>query len=478
MAPPDPIQAANASYGVCLPDGTLQGIEILVSTDAAQQPCESNQTLVVGVQDESAGMSYAQPVTLSRQPTNVFEANPLRVSHQQKKTLIALGDALQIWIHQQEAQGNPVDPALEDLALLLHAGRLPDANDPDFQELINKSFADVALDAIVHAVALEADSSPNRALHAQALRYSLQYYCQHNTQNPADNSIRQSLITALANSNNADSRSILVEAQRTANPAVQAQIQQALSTSVVASTLIRGEAATRSNVQPLVANPTLQANGIATRMSALANTAVTPVASGSATLNSDTTSLSRNLVNVGGIVLAGNPASIVLATPLTFLYTLVSGTPSLPASVRDLLTASHSAPSSASSGTASSTSLSENQRGAPALAASESARVGGEVAAFNDSLVLPLFDHSLSPQSIIYRSLRGLGLSDSVTQSILDSLPSPLLLGCASMQGGLHQALTAQSHSSSTLVYHTNHANPAYRVAAISSGAEAELDQG
>lgn len=468
MPPPDPIQAANASYGVCLPDGTVEGAELLITPAAPQQSGPAPEA-VVEVLDYSQGVSYARPVEITRQPTNVFQANP--VQPKQKKAAMALGDALQIWINQQQSEGKPVDPRLQDLALLLHSGQLPDANDPDFQGLVNQSFSDTALDAIVHSVALESDSRPeSRSLHARALQYSLDYYLHQGAATPADSAIQQSLVTALANSNNSVSRGVLAETARTANPATQAQIQSALSQAAPLSIHRDGGIAL---AQALQTNPSASVNALAERSSFAAS--VTSLSSG--------TSLSLRLgqflsshaepLALGSAIFTGSYAPVALFRSANLLASLLQ-----PGSALAIASTGPSNDLHSHSVSGSSAAEGRNAGGSnplsPSPASDFSPRVHPEAA--SDS-VLPLLQVEWSPREILHRSLRGtLGLSETTSQAILDSLPSPFLIGCASIQGGIHQALSGQSATSVPLYANPLQSASSYRVAAISASAGNEFD--
>ena len=470
MPPPDPIQSANASYGICLPDGTEQEIEILISPAAPQQFSEGNQPAIEGVPDLDTGMSYAQPVTLSRQPTNVFDASPIQVQAKQKRTLVALGDALQTWMNQQEAQGNLVDPQLEDLAQLLHKGKLPDAKDPDFQNLTNKSFADIGLDAIIHAIALEADQSPNRALHAQALRYSFQYYCQHNTQNPADNTIRQSLVTALSNSNNSDSRSILAEVGRNSStpPNVQQQIQSSLS----------GNATYHASNNEGSVNPT-PSMGVSpsTQAAYLADMAVNAAQITANPVATNPNRLTRFLLSTNNPVIEGG---IVLATTSSHLATAPVIAPLLVATAPTIQNSEHN--TGALANTAHTEANIVNHPETP-LANVGSAKPETVLATNNSpltSLTSGETAHPISGQvpaeaSPAHRFLQFLGFSDSSVQNIVSTLPSPFVTAFAAMMGGAQHSTATQINPAAPILFASNtYAISAYNVRPVSASASAD----
>jgi len=447
----------------------VEGAELLI-TPAAPQQSEAVAEAVVEVLDYSQGVSYARPVEITRQPTNVFQANP--VQPKQKKAAMALGDALQTWIDQQRSEGKAVDSRLEDLALLLHSGQLPDANDPDFQGLVNQSFSDTALDAIVHSVALESDARPeSRSLHARALQYSLDYYLHQGATSPADSAIQQSLVTALANSNNSVSRGVLAEAARTANPATQAQIQSALSQAAPLSVHRDGGFVV---AQTLQTNPSASVNALAERASFAASVSnLSSGASLSLRLGQFLSSHAEPLA-LGSAIFTGSYAPVAFFRSANILANLLQPGSAL---ATDL---SH--PSNASRGNATPGFRAVEGRnaggsnplpGSPASDLSPSAHPE----ATSDS-VLPLLQVEWSPREILHRSLRGtLGLSETTSQAIMDSLPSPFLIGCASIQGGIHQALGNQIATSVPLYANPLQSASSYRVAAISASAGNEFDQ-
>lgn len=467
MAPPDPIQTANASYPVsnqntCSPSG-----EALFTPAAAQQASETSE--VIGVQDDQAAMSYARPVSLHRQPIHVFDASPLQVQNKQKRVLVNLGDALQIWINQEIANANPVDSRLEELAQLLHAGRLPDANDPDFQELINQSFSNTALDTIIHAIALEADTSPNRTLHAQALRFSLQYFCQHNTENPADRSIRQSLVTALSHSSYADSRSILSEVSRNPNTPtnIQQQIQSAFNTAASYSNNIPVAIA---HLQSLTAAPHYSALHPA-NMLAAAQVAVLPSVP-SVIEKLGALSLHRNhpILEAGSILAAlPRPANsplprlLLTAVPLLQSFALVpGGFENISYSKAPFV---HSAP------------LFEAPFAKdPVVTRTIIAETEKPIDIVNHTFAISPSEQS--PSDVLSpRFLQLLGLGDSSIQNISGCLPSPFVTAFAAMMGGAQYSTLQQTNPTAPLLFSSNtYAHSAYSIRPV--GASASTDSG
>ncbi len=461
MAPPDPIQSSNASYGVCLPDGSEQGVEILVSTAAPQQSTP-DQTIVVGVQNYSEGVSYARPVEVTRQPTNIFQAMPLQGS--QKKAAIALGDALQILINDRLANGEDVDPRLEVIAQTLHEGKLPDLDDPDIADLFNRSFSDTALDAVVHSIALQSDS-PNRSLHVQALQYSLPYYFQQTNTHPSDDGIRQGLITALSNSG-PEGRQVLSDASRSANPAIQTQIQQALANTPANSPI----APTTST--GLTYPPTLQAARVAELSIHGSETSVTPQPS---TLARFTAIIASHapVLEAGAVVVLGISSPVLTGGVIANRIVLNAFSPNASAgpNTTPATTLSSMAPNARES-------VNFGANNSPSVISRGQETVEGSSPLFGRASLLPIFDVRVSPREIARRTLGDLGLSDSSVQRILDSIPSPFLLGAASIQGGLHQSLTVQATNNSPVILAGANTNPAYRVAAVSRMESGSSEEG
>ncbi len=471
MAPPNEIKVSDPAL-VCSSSTPIESGEVLYTPSVVPESSEKNLNVSVGVHDDAAGMSYAQPLTLTRRPTNIFDANPIQVQANQKRVLIALGDALQTWINQEAAQGNPVNPHLEDLAHLLHQGKLPDANDPDFQELINQSFADTGLDAIIHAIALEADQSPNRNLHAQALRFSLQYYCQHNTHSPADNAIRQSLVTALSNSNNTDSRSILAEVARNQNtPAnIQQQIQSALSTNATYHATNNGGAA---NPTPSVGvSPAIQAAYLADTANHAAQAVVIPANTSPDRSTRLSFNMSQHGVMESGAALLGRtlyPSGASVITPLLLSLAPSIQHPELHPSILSSIVHPEGNPVNNSQGPAANignlipgTSLPRNN--AP-LAPGETVHAITREPVSVETSTAPRF-------------LQFLGLSEANAHNITSSLPSPFVTAFAAMMGGAQHSTVNQINPAASILFASNnYAVSAYSVRPVGASASADSGQ-
>lgn len=470
MPPPDVIQSARALVGVCLPDGSTEGVENLVAPAAVQQSAPiTNSEQLVEYRDDVQGVSYARPLEVSRQPTNIFQSNPLRARDQ--KTMIALGDALQFWINQQEAQGESVDPRLAEIAQILHSGRIPDASDVDFQTLVNQSFGDTALDAIIHSVALECDTSPNRQLHAQALSYSLSYFLQHDSSNPADTAIRSSLITALAHSQNTSSRAILLEASRLASPSIQAQVHQAFSQSYGSRPIISSGGESFSFTHHYLASPAVSASQTGQRLG-FAATVGQAVYASAAQLGQWVQAHSDQII-LGSVALLASPA-------LTMNYAgarlISNGTQTLfPVSGNSTAFAGTPADSVIKSFYAN-YSLASTESLAPSFLFQPSLHYFPSGIVYSEQSAMCLIRAESSPYQSTRFMFQNAGLNGQESRSLVDALNSPLLVGYASLQGGVHQALSAQ-YALSVPFYSANQSpNAAYRVAPISYASGQEFD--
>ncbi|GEM_PF-3996134 len=461
MPPPDPIQAASASYGICLPDGTVEGVEILISPAAAQQSCESEK--LAAVQDYTVGMSYSRPVEATRQPMSVLQALPLR--GRQKVAVMALGDALQIWINDQEKKGLSIEPELQEIAELLHEGILPNIEDPHYSNFFNKSYTDTSLDAILHSIGTRVEGASS--IHAQALRSSLPYYLAH-SENPNDSGIRQSLIIALSNSDT-ETRVILANSTQTAAPEMQAQVHQALSSSTPV-TLSSGPSSLPERASPAVASS----------------------ASSSPLPFSNEEGLSRALVYGASLsnrissYLLNNPSPThELTLPVAILTSgaALTNTPTLlltPDSIFGILNFASSPnspmPGSLRASLLGQSSLTEGS-GAPRRMQETAVSQRVQTLPFAFTFSPLILEPETHREPMIRSSLRGLGLSDSSIDAVFDFLPSPLLLGCASIQGGLQASLNQATIAHSNAPFSTS-TNPAsgYRVAAI-SGSDVRPDR-
>lgn len=473
MAPPNQMAVQNAARGICLPDGSSEEVLASYAPAAVQQsqPCAA-AAQVEGVSDESKGMSYARPVEVSRQPTHVFQANP--VQSRQQRTIIVLGDALQFWINQQEAQGIPVDPLLIELAQVLHSGQLPDIHDEAFQILINQSLSDPALDAVLHSVALEVDTGPNRHLYSTALRYSLSYYLHQNPTNASDNPIRRSLIIALAHSTHSDSREILASSALGAPAETRNQVQLALNHAAQGGrTIISSGGDNLNGSRFLTISPAVSANQTAERLgvSSLVAALPQPVIQALQWANSH-----REEIVLGSAVLTGTTPLVLPVFTARFFpqaQLLISNAFQTYFVNPDLSTPT--------------LHLRAHSMTAQPVSLDDCSRVSNLHFAETNPLIPPasldpiaLFD--LAPRQMQgdspYPALRYFGFSSFASQEILTTLPSPFLLGCVSIQGGIHQALSnAQMQAGSNIYIQPQSYGSAYRVAAISGSGAGSWEQ-
>lgn len=471
MAPPDQIARQNAARGICLPDGSSEEVLASYAPAAVQQVQPSAlASEVEGISDESKGISYARPVEVSRQPTHVFHANP--VLSRQQRTTIALGDALQFWINQQEAQGTPVDSHLYELAEILHSGRLPDIHDEAFQILINQSLSDPALDAILHSVALETDVGPNRALYAQALRYSLNYYLHQDPAANADSGVRRNLIVALAHSTHSDSREILAFSANNAHPETRTQIQLALTHAAQAGRVILSSGGENiPGSHPLAIAPFASANQSAERLSFRSLVAALPQAANQVFHWASAHSAE---IFIGSAALPG-----------TAVFTLPLVAARLLAPVQQLLVNTYQAyahddlSSGGQSFTARSAMTNENAFESLPGATNDSAINANPLIPDHASENIALFDFAPSQWQgdSTLPALRHLGFPRFVSQQILDTLPSPFLMGCISLQGGVQQALVnANAQAAATYVLPQTY-GPSFRVNPISNSGAGSWEQ-
>src|SRR4030095_2215686 len=160
------------------------------------------------VQDDARQMSYSRPVSSSLPAHHVLLMTAPAATSQDRRAALALGRALERVIGEMERSGEIIPVQVRELCDILKRGEFPTHDEVWNNPFFNQSLVDTRLDAVVHAVAVKA--AGDNQLHQTALALSLNQYFSQNPTNPADQDIRQGLITAL--STDTQSRTLLAQA--------------------------------------------------------------------------------------------------------------------------------------------------------------------------------------------------------------------------------------------------------------------------
>src|SRR4029453_6479387 len=142
---------------------------------------------------------------------------------QDRRAALALGRALERVIGEMERSGEIIPTQVRELCDILKRGEFPTHDEVWNNPFFNQSLGDTRLDAVVHAVAVKV--AGDNQLHQTALALSLNYYFSQDSSNPADQHIRQGLMTALSTDN--QSRQILAQATQNSSSTVRTEVAQA-----------------------------------------------------------------------------------------------------------------------------------------------------------------------------------------------------------------------------------------------------------